>query len=254
MHNFNLITLGLLSGAMLLERYTIVSATCYGLSVALKPYGSVLILPYMVWQSKLRWAAVALLGLLLLFVVMPIMSFGPTVTYQLYQDWMVSLFATWNSGSDHQASIRAGIAAVLSAPISDPLVERINWALHAIYIAIVAAFFLPTLLRRQILSGLPMASEVAALLLSPLPIGGHQQPARGAVLIVATLVMASALFDKRRTRCSHAVLAGLLAAIGVSTWTVPIGPLHFLLTLPVCLAALGGLAIARQTPLGEEAR
>jgi len=250
MHNLNLITLGLLSIALVLERHTILSTACFSLSVAIKPYGNVLILPWMAWRSHPRWVLSALLGLVLLFAVLPALWFGSAVTWQLYKDWLASLFAAINRTDGGQISMRAGIATVLQFAISDPLVERISWALHAIYLAAVAAFFLPTLFRRVVVSGLPMASEVAALLLVPLPVGGHQQPARGVVLLVAMLVMASALFDKRRTAHSRIILAGILAAIGISTHVVSVGPLHFLLTLPVCLATLIGLAIARRAPGG----
>lgn len=251
MHNLNLSTLALLSVALVFERHTMVSTACFSLSVAIKPYGNVLLLPWMAWRRRPQWVLGAVLGLVVLFAAVPVLVFGPAVAWQLHKDWLDSLFIIINRADAGQISMRAGIAALLQSAISDPLVEQVSWALNAIYLAAVVAFFLPTLLRQTAVSGLPMESEVAALLLVPLPLGAHQQPARGVVLLAATLVMAAAVFDKRRTARTRMMLAGILGAIGISTHVIAVGPLHFLLTLPVCLAALIGLAIARRAPEGE---
>ncbi len=41
----------------------------------------------------------------------------------------------------------------------------------------------------------------------------------------------------------RACLGLVLSVVGVAPWVVPLGPLHFLLTLPICWGLLVGLAV-----------
>jgi hypothetical protein len=250
MHNLNLVTLALVSLALVSER-SAGSGAGYALAVALKPYGSVLVLPWMIWHGRLRFAASAILWLAAFFVVLPVVWFGPGGALQLSREWIVSLIAGAQTAHDQHLSVRNGIAMLIGTPMADPLVARLHLAATAFYLLALVAFFVPTLLRRRAVAATETAAEVAAMLLAPLPLGGLQQPARASVLVVATLTMAAAAFDGRRAPRARVSLAALLAAIGVSSYTVPLGPLHFLLTLPLCLMALAGLAIARAAPKEE---
>ena len=123
-----------------------------------------------------------------------------------------------------------------------------NSIAQGVWLLTLAVFFLPTLARRGPGSALAMAAELAAILLAALPLGAHQQPARGVALLVAMLVVSGAAFSEKRSACTRAALFGVLAFVGISTHAIPTGPWHFLLTLPVCMAALFGLALARREP------
>jgi hypothetical protein len=245
MHNTNAVTLALVSVALAFERRTGFSAGCYAFSMAVKPYSSALILPWMAWNRKGRWTTAVLCWLVLLFGVLPAMWFGVAESGELYREWIASLLTVVSNDDPHQLSVRAGIAAVGQRDISDPLVRWTALALQATWIAAVAAFFLPALRRPRPCSGMPAACECAAILLIGLPLGNHQQPARGIMLLTATLVISSVALDAQRSGPLRAVLGGILVAIAVSSHVIPIGPLHFLLTLPICLLALTGLAIVR---------
>jgi hypothetical protein len=248
MHNINALTLAAVSLALSFEKSNGFSTGCYAFSVAMKPYGSVLILPWMAWRRNGRWVASALCWLALWFGALPVIWFGAAEAIQLYREWIVSLLAVVANDDPSQLSIQAGVATLTRWEISDSRVASTALILQASWIVAFAAFFLPSLKRRSSCCGIAAACEFAAILLIGLPLGNHQQPARGIVLLASTMVIASGAFDARRSPRLRAILGGILVAIGVSSHAVPMGPLHFLLTLPICMLALVGLSIVRATP------
>jgi hypothetical protein len=248
MHNANAVALGLVSLALAFPRRTMFSTGCYAFSLAVKPQGSALVLPWMAWNRNGRWAAGALAWLVLWYGVLPAAWFGVADSVQLYREWIASLFAMATYDGRAQLSVQAGVAALGQWDIADPVVRSTAFALQAGWIAALAVFFLPALRRRQPCSGMPAACELAAILMVGLPLGNHQQPARDIALLPAMLVIAAVTFDARRSPRLRAILGAILVAIAVSTHAVPMGPVHFLLTLPVCVLALIGLAIVRAMP------
>jgi hypothetical protein len=193
-----------------------------------------------------RWTAAALCWLALWYAVLPAAWFGVVESVQLYREWIASVFAI--ATGDSPLSVQAGVAALGQWDIADPTARSTALALQAGWIAALAMFFLPALRRRLPCSGMPAACELAAILLIGLPLGNHQQPARDIALLPAMLVIAAVTFDARRSLRQRAILGAILVAIGVSTHVVPMGPVHFLLTLPICVLALIGLAIVRAMP------
>ena len=59
----------LVSVALAWERRPVWSTACYVFSLVLKPFGSVLILPWMAWIGNWRWTAWALIWLVASFVL-----------------------------------------------------------------------------------------------------------------------------------------------------------------------------------------
>ena len=253
MHNANALTLAMVSLALAFERSTIFSTGSYAFSLALKPYSSVLILPWMAWHGNGRWAGTALCWLVLWFGALPAIWFGMAESIQLYREWLASVFVAVASDDPNQLSIWGGVAALGHAEISDPMVRMTALALQASWIAALLAFFWPSLRHRILRSGLPAACEFAAILLIGLPLGNHLQPARGVVLLAPMLVIASAVFDARQPPRLRAILGGILIAIGISSHAVPMGQVHALLTLPICMLSLIGLAIVRRSAVGMPA-
>ncbi len=246
MHNLNLVALALISLALVIER-PVWSGLSYGLSLAIKPYGSVLLLPWMMWQSRWRWSLAVLSWMLVLFIAVPTLWFGLDGVWRLHDQWILSTILGAQSAHDQFLSVRNGIAVLIGRSRADPLVIGLDRGAAAAYLLALVVFFLPTLRRRGRADAVVMAAEAAALLMAPLPLGGLQQPARACVLVAATFVMAAAASDRRCTPAARATLVGLLLAMAIAIFAVPIGPLHFLLTLPICLLGLAGLAIARRT-------
>lgn len=246
MHNLNLMSLTLVSAAVVFQR-SAMGPFCYGLSLAIKPYSSVLVLPWMVWQGHYGYALRAVLWLLLFFLALPVLWFGVDATITLYKDWVHAL---GSAGSSHPnpLSVKLGLAALLGVPIDHPSAALADRVALAIWVAGLAAFFLPTLLRRGPGAAFTTAAELAAILLAALPVGALQQPARNVALLPAMLVVAAAAFAEQRSRWSRIALIGVLAFVGIAPHAVAIGPPHHLLTLPLCMAALAGLAIARHEP------
>jgi hypothetical protein len=202
----------------------------------------------MLWQGRWRFGLWAIGWLAILFIVLPALWFGAAGAWRLHGEWIASMIAGAQSAHDQFLSVRSGIAVLLGASRSDPLVIGLDRVATVVYLLALAAFFLPVLWRRGPARGLVLASEAAAMLLAPLPLGGLQQPARACALLAATLVLAAAAFDGegRRSPPMRAALAGVLAIIAVLVIAVPIGPLHFLVTMPVCLVTLCGLWLVRR--------
>src|SRR5262249_36976930 len=87
MHNPNAETFALVSLALAWSRSVPLSSGCYALSLAIKPYSSVFILPWMAWNGQRLWALGAVLWLLVFFVALPVAWFGVTDAIALHQQW-----------------------------------------------------------------------------------------------------------------------------------------------------------------------
>jgi hypothetical protein len=225
----------------------------YALSLAINPYSSVLVLPWMIWRGRWLWAIHAAFWLLVFFVVLPALSFGVPDAVTLHGDWIRSLA---RGGSDYTSdlSVRAGLAVLLDRPVTDARIAQADAIAQGVWIVVVAAFFVPTLIRNGPASASVTGADLAAILLVALPMGALQQPARGVALLIAMLVIATAAFADERSRWSRIALFAVLAFTGISTLVVPMGPLFALLTLPVCIVGLAGLAIARHEPGRSDCR
>jgi hypothetical protein len=252
-HNTNAMTFCLVSIALVSQGRRQFSAGCYTLSIAIKPYGSVFVLPWMAWNGYRDWTASALVWLLGFYIVLPVAWFGAFHTPDLYREWFFNVTAAASSDDTHQLSVQGGVAALAGAwPAA-----RVYWvsvALQAGWLGALIAFFVPTALRRGAPSAMAFACEAAAILLIFLPLGGLRQPGRSITVLASTLIIGSAVFDLCQAPILRVALAAILATIGSSLYVVGIyGPMFFfLLTLPVCLLALMGLAIVRAMPPKRE--
>jgi hypothetical protein len=253
MHNTNAETFALISLALTWQPRTQLSAGCYALSLAVKPFSAVFILPWMAWNGYRAWVVSALVWLLGFYVLLPVMWFGVSDAIELHREWLATLLSAVDNNDPNQLSVRSGLAALVGAPLSNPEVNIIALLLEAIWLGALTSFFVPTLLRRGAPAAMVGACEAAAILLIGLPLGSYTQPARSITLLASTLIIASAVFDSRQSPGSRVVLAAILVVIGVSAQVVPLGPVFSLMTLPVCLLALAGLAIVRRMPTWQKA-
>ena len=246
-HNVNAEAFALVSLALLWSSRPQASAASYALSLAIKPYSSVLLLPWMVWRRRWVWVALVLAWLMVFFVLMPAAWFGPTTALDLTRQWLGRLFAATDTNEPPLLSVRAGVAALMGLAESSEAAHKLAVALQLAWLLALAVFFVPTLRRQGLAKGPAAACEAAALLLVGLPLGTHQQVARFIALLPSTLIMASAMVDAGRSTTARLSLAVILTTIGVASWVTPVSPVFYLLTLVFCLLALGGLAIARHS-------
>ncbi len=194
MHNTNAVTFGLASLGLALPQRRQFSAACFALSLAIKPYSSVFILPWMAWNGRRAWAASALAWLFGFYAALPVAWFGAADTLRLYREWIGNVMAAAGDDGPQHVSMLAGVAALARAwPAS--WIDAIALTLQAAWLCALIAFFAPTALRRTAPSATAFACEAAAILLIGLPLGAHQQPARGVTLLASTLVIGSAAFD-----------------------------------------------------------
>jgi hypothetical protein len=247
MHNPNAETFALVSLALLWSRSTALSSGCYALSLAIKPYSSVFILPWMAWNGDCKWSLAAIAWLLAFFVILPAAWFGLAGAVDLHRQWLASLLSAGDNGSPTQDSLRGGLAALFGLAVTDPPIWWTSVILELVWLAALGAFFFRALLRRGPRVALVAASEAAAILLIGLPLGSHQQPSRMVVMLAAALVISTKIFDERQPLSVRLGLAAILLAIGLLAGLIPVGPIYFLATLPICLLALFGLWVVRTT-------
>jgi hypothetical protein len=247
MHNPNAEAFALVSLALLWSRSTALSAGCYAFSLAIKPYSSVFVLPWMAWNGERRWCLAAIAWLFAFFVILPVAWFGVAEAVDLHRQWLASLLWASDNSSPDQSSLRGGLAALLGSAVTDPSIRWMSVALQLAWLGALGAFFVATPLRRGPPVALVAASEAAAILLIGLPLGSHQQPSRMVVLLAAALVMSTRIFDDQQPLSVRVGLATILLAIGLLAGLIPIGPVYFLAMLPVCLLALFGLGVVRTT-------
>ncbi|HUO11509.1 MAG TPA: glycosyltransferase 87 family protein [Caulobacteraceae bacterium] len=251
MHNANAETFALVSLALAWRPRTQLSAGLYALSLAIKPYSSAFLLPWMVWCGYRGWVVSAVLWLLGFYLLLPVVWFGFHDTVALNLQWFGNLVAVSDSNDPGQLSVRAGLAALLGLPLANPAVHLGGLVLEAAWGVALAGFFWPTLTRRGAPTAMVGACEAAAILLIGLPLGSHQQPSRSLVLIAAALIITFAVSDARQPKRLRAILGLILAAIGLPVWLIPFSPLYFFMTLPICLLSLAGLAIVRASPTSQ---
>jgi hypothetical protein len=236
MHNINLLTLGLMSLAVLIRSRTGFSGLLYGFAVCLKPYGSALLLPWMLWRRQYRWSVASGIALALFGFLLPAIWFGVAGTIRLYGGWLQALAAS----GDSPMTLKSGLASFSGADL--PTVGPWAKAIKIAWLVALGAFF-AFRDREPPVAGLPLAAEVGAMLMAPLPLG-YQQPARFAALLVPMLVIAAAATDGSRPRSQRLFLLAIMLLVGAVPWMVPLGPELCLLSPLICFASLLGLAIA----------
>lgn len=248
MHNINMLCLGLVSAALWLRRRTWFSGLLFAMAIALKPYGSILILPWMFWNHEVRWGVVTAIWCIILMALMPIAWFGFEGTLRLYGEWLLSVRTTnhpdWILA--HGFSLGRGIAELFDADLFAPSVKWVTRSLQLVWIVMVGAFFAPTLFRRSLPCGPTMASEVSVLLMAPLPLGGLQQIARNVVILVPLLVLSGKTFDRETPVFARTLFLLTLLLAAVLPRVVPVTNLQCIVTLGLCCLILLDLALAKR--------
>jgi hypothetical protein len=253
-HNQNALVLMLLSLALLFERRPIFAGGCYAVSVAIKPYSNVFIMPWMIWRGEYRWVAAAFCWLMFWFAILPAYWFGVDRSLQIYGSEIVSIWDAATLGNQANLSVLGGLAALTGRSSLDPIVRAGSFALQGFWLAAWASYFIPTLKDARHCRGIAAACDYAAILLIALPLGRYMQPPREIALLAGTLLLAVGVFDDRLSVPRRFTLTCILVAIGLSSWAVPLGPLSCLLAIPICFAALGGLWILRAASIEDVVR
>jgi hypothetical protein len=247
MHNMNMLCLGLVSVALWLRNCPWLSGALFAAAVAIKPYGSVLIVPYMLWSREFRWCLATAVWTIVVMAVLPIAYFGAETALGLYSEWLQSIAITANPEwvRVYGFSLQAGLAIVLGADFSEGHVKLLTHTTEAVWLVLLAWFFFPVLRRRVLPGGKILAAEVGALLIAPLPLGGLQQIARSVVFLVAALSIVNAVFERQTPRSWRVVLILILLAVAIVPRVVPLGQVQCVVTAALCILTLLGLAMTR---------
>jgi hypothetical protein len=264
MHNVNMVSLALVTAAVLSWPRSgrwgaAASALMLGGSLAIKPYGAALLMPWMAWHGAWRWLAATVAALLLFFVLLPVLWFGSATTLTLYADWLSQLGTLETPAvlRANELSLRAAVARLTNTDVMAPGVAMMTQALSAAWLLLVAGYMTLAARPRGMPSGERLAAQVGALLMTPLALGPLQQPGRGVALLVAMIALATGVCDPARAGGARAAMAAIVAVVALAPWLVPMGALHAGLTIAVCALTLLGLTIhhlsAPQRPPPERA-
>lgn len=249
MHNVNMLCLGLISVAVWCRNRPSVAGGSFALAAALKPYGGVLTLPWMLWHRQYRWSAACLIWSFLLLGLLPGVWFGPLNTARMYGEWLRTL-ATTNSPELIKSfagnnSLQVGIATLTGSNADSLTAVWLTRTADLVWLLLLILFFAPALRRNKLPPGPVMAAEFGALLMAPLPLGGFQQLARSVVFVVGLMVCVAAVFNEETSSRARLGLAIITSVIAVLPWCFPAAPVQHVVMFAVCILSLSGLASAR---------
>lgn len=247
MHNVNMLSLALVSVSLWQRHRPWLAGAMIALTIAIKPYGSLLILLWMVWNREWRWCLASTFWTVILAVVVPVTVFGAEAAVRLYGEWVQSVATTaegeWITA--YGFSLRGGVAEALDLDASDTGIVWSARGFEVAWLIALALLFMPALTRSKPPGAETLAMEASVLLIAPLPLGGLQQIARSAVFLVPALVLASSVLDRRASWTARAVILTTFGAMTVGPRLLPIGQQHTVLTAVLCLSVLLSLALVR---------
>jgi len=265
--NLVLLALVLLSLRLGMRRWPVAGGAGLSLAIALKLYGVVL-LPYLAVRRRWRFAAASAGGLVVLFVVLPVLRLGPEGAWSLSSAWLAHLLHPGPSLAlpDYYKPFERSLLLVLTAaggrdhsvarwsPEAVVVLARIG---QTLWLAAVAAQLARSRSWRDPAERL--YADAAVLLLLPLPFSPTFQAHHAVVLVLTALWMVRVAVDPAETRgrrigaVAALVAASLLVKV-VDEW--PARALAIQGALAIHLGALLALPPRREpepSPAGAEA-
>jgi hypothetical protein len=160
-------------------------------SVALKLY-SILLLPYLLWRREKSWLLWSLVWLAFLFLVLPVLRFGPEDTLLLYASWIDVIGGAGDpiGAPDYYKNLERTLLALLTAEgggadgiaqLEAGTVRLLAQGIWLVWVGAIAAFLVRG---RSDGSGERRYVEVAALLLLCVLISPTFQPHHGVVCLL----------------------------------------------------------------------
>lgn len=227
--NCNLIYVALVCGgvaAMRGERPWLAGALL-ALSIAMKLY-SILFLPYWLWRRRWKAAASVAITLGLLFAPLPAIYLGPRTALDASLGWWEAVRGagapeTTTTFVAYLVSLHKTMQHLIGpagiwAQLSDQTVVTWTRALQWLWLATICG-----LLWRSRHDDGPVRDwrDAAWLLVAVIPLSPLLQPHQGAVLFVASLLIASQACQREATWARRAAMAGL---VGFSVLWQELGP------------------------------
>ena len=197
------------------------------LSVALKIY-SIAFLPLLLLRKKWRIAWVMVAAMLVLFLVVPSLYFGPHDTVALTERWLEVVRSSSRpdyllSYIAYKVSLSWTALLLFYRPASDGQSNVADWNINSVALAVrlvqlawlflVALYFL-RFRATQTQAGRErraFALDCSVILLLPLPLSPFLQPHQGVVVLLPAVVLATAAFDEHISHRSR--LAAFFALV-----------------------------------------
>lgn len=221
--NSNLIYLALLLGSVATYRRNLPrwAGLLLAASVSLKLY-SVLLLPYLLISGRLRWLGWSLAWLVVAFVLIPLVVFGPAEAAALTELWVAKLLTIPDPAElpSFYKSLTRSLLVVTTSGLGqganfvdwDPaLVRVVSSVWKAVWALTLGAWFWRTRTLRG--EGEPsslLLGDVAVLALLPLPFSPTFQPHHAVVVLIPAFMLLSVV-RRDGLRGAGLMAAGLLA-------------------------------------------
>ncbi len=244
-NNMNVIYVALVAvGAVGVARSA--GGTLLAVATAFKLYSG-LFLPWLAITGRLRAAAIMVVALIGLFVVLPLVWFGPATTISLYRDWLAQIEAS-GTRAIHDSpgpwiTLRRFLSLTMNAdPFADAVAAGIL-VLQAAWIGVLAAYAWAT---RGVDRTAPFAigADAGVLMLAPLPFSTVLQPTHGSPLLLVHGLLAAVALDRAQDRSTRMMCVGVIAATIALQWSLrPWAWRGGVFFAVICLAVLG-LAVA----------
>lgn len=248
-HNNNLIYLAIVMLG-LVTRKSWIAAVLFAATANLKLYSGVLI-PGLLWRREYRLALMTALAAITVAAALPLLVFGPDHALKLFGSWINELLYTASPAGRAAAplSLQKTTAALLGADIGSVAAITAARCAQALWLALVAGYFLMAARPGSAGSNTPVARlcDVLVLLMLPLPISTWLVPYHGIVMLPAFVLIVSRLVDPQQLRTIR-IMAGIACVgcialrFGIPAWELRAGTLT--LSLVLTLVTLGAIRMS----------
>jgi len=189
-----------LAAAWQVDRRPTLAGFLLSLSVALKLY-SVVFIPWLFLTKRARVGTATLVFSIWWFVAIPSLFWGWNGAMEVYRSWM---HRVWETGTDdfpirydaYLVSLHAATLAAVSRLTDFHPLETALWLSRFLQALWVIGVVVALSVRRSHQCDLGFATDVALLLLLPLPLSGQLQPHHAIVLLTSAVLLVSVAADR----------------------------------------------------------
>ncbi len=222
--NLNLVVLFLVLMALSLRQSEkkIWAGTVLSLAIAAKLY-PVLMLPYLLWRKEWSWLLATVLGLGVLFIMLPLSVLGLETSWNLSLSWVTHLFESRNLAEwpDYYKPLGRALKDSWEGALQPREIEGVLRLWQFLWLGLVAAVLARS--RAWARSSDRLFADATALLFLPLLFSPTFQPHHAAVVLLTAMWLVRIAADKTdspmRRVASVLILVGAVVLIKtIDTW------------------------------------
>lgn len=196
-HNCNLVILAIIMLGFV-SRRAWVSALLLAASAGLKLYSGLFIF-LIAWWREWRLAGLTAASMCVIFILLPLLVFGPADFVQVLRDWLDQVrFTTTLQGyyfGTHIITLRRAFATLLDADPSSTAVIVLWRGSEILWITLIIWYFATANKANQFSRyGVAQLADICVTLLVPLPVSTWLEPYHAVVMLPAYILLLTVLF------------------------------------------------------------